>query len=103
MNLVLIFLSFILFNVKSYLLLDPDFGWHLKVGELIIKTAVVPKTDIFSYTMLSYPFVDHEWLTNVILNIGYQKIGWTGLALVFSFISILSILIILKFDFKNKF
>lgn len=101
-NIIAVIFIFILFAVKSYYLLDPDFGWHIKMGELITKSGT-PKTDPFSYTMPNYPFVDHEWLTNVLLNIGYEKIGWLSLGLIFSLIAILSLLVALKFDIKNKF
>lgn len=44
--------------------IDPDFGWHYALGEIIVKKGI-PQVDPFSYTMPSYPFVDYEWLTNV--------------------------------------
>lgn len=46
--------------------LDPDFGWHLAMGKLILEKGI-PSTDPFSYTMASFPFIDHEWLTNTAL------------------------------------
>lgn len=49
---------------KGTLFLDPDFGWHVQMGKYILSHGI-PSTDPFSYTMASYPFVDHEWLTNV--------------------------------------
>ena len=82
--------------------MDPDFGWHIKTGELILKTGI-PQTDLFSYTMPSYPFVDHEWLTNILLFLGFEKLGWVYLVIIFNLFAILSILVVSKFDFRNKF
>jgi len=81
-------------------MLDPDFGWHLSMGEIIQKTGI-PKTDPFSYTMSSYPFVDHEWLTNIILAKLYRQIGTDGLAVIFSFLAILALLIQMQFPIKK--
>lgn len=82
----------IAFWIKGILMLDPDFGWHIRMGEIIEKTGI-PKTDPFSYTMSSYPFVDHEWLTNIILAKLYPIIGTVGLAIIFVFLTMSSLLI----------
>ena len=46
--------------------LDPDFGWHLKTGELILERGV-PKIDWYSFTMPDFLWIDHEWLTDVFI------------------------------------
>lgn len=76
---IFLFLVFFWINISH---LDPDFGWHLKMGELIFKHGI-PKTDPFSYTMPSYPFVDHEWLSNVLIFLLNQAIGYGGLAVLY--------------------
>ena len=57
---------FIAFFIRTHVTDDPDFGWHVQIGNVIAQQGV-PVTDPFSYTMPSYHFVDHEWLTDVIL------------------------------------
>jgi hypothetical protein len=52
--------------------LDPDFGWHIRLGEIILATGI-SETDPFSYTMPSYPFVDYEWGTNVLMYFLYTN------------------------------
>lgn len=91
-RLILLILVLILFWVKGIFFLDPDFGWHLKVGEIIQK-AGIPKTDPFSYTMPSYHFVDHEWLTDVLLSKLYPFIGQIGLSFIFAIFVVLAIII----------
>src|SRR3990167_9596253 len=102
MSILVIIVIFILFAIKSYFLLDPDFGWHIKMGEFILNSGI-PLTDPFSYTMPSYPFVDHEWLTNILVFLGYKNIGWVGLGIAFSLITVLSLLTAFKFDFRKKY
>jgi hypothetical protein len=90
-TLIIIFLAF---YIKGAIMLDPDFGWHFKMGELITKSGI-PKTDPFSYTMPSFPFIDHEWLSNVIIYNLYQTFGYNSLIFLYSVLALLSILIIL--------
>ena len=67
----------------GYHRLDPDYGWHVTMGKYITEKGI-PKTDPFSYTMASYPFIDHEWLTNVIMYQLDQTIGKNGMAWIFA-------------------
>lgn len=85
--LALIFIIFfILFFIQSSVILDPDFGWHLRMGNYIL-TYGIPKTDPFSYTMPSYPFIDHEWLSNVLIAKLYALGGIPVLSALFSVIA----------------
>ncbi len=51
---------------------DPDFGWHLQSGKTVIETRLVPKQDIFSYTMPDYPWVEQEYLSDAIYYVLYR-------------------------------
>jgi hypothetical protein len=93
-------LCVVAFWIRGVLLLDPDFGWHLRIGEIIQRTGI-PKTDPFSYTMPSYPFVDHEWLTNVALSKLYSLVDITGLAIIFSLLATLALLMQVPFPIKK--
>ncbi len=64
-------------------MLDPDLGWHLRMGETIVKTGI-PLTDPFSYTMPSFPAVGNEWLNNVMEYLIYREWGKTGLAVIWA-------------------
>jgi hypothetical protein len=93
--LLFFFFVFVLFAIRGNIILDPDFGWHLRMGELVLKQGI-PQTDPFSYTMSSFPFVDHEWLANIGmygLNIYFGKLG---LSIIFS----LLVVTFLFFNFR---
>lgn len=72
----------------SALLGDPDTYWHLAAGRWILDHGVVPKSDPFSHSMPSAPWMAHEWLSEVVLASVHDILGWTGLvvlvALVFA-------------------
>ena len=85
-------LTLSIFWVKGILFLDPDFGWHLRLGNLILNSGI-PKTDPFSYTMPSFPFIAHEWLTDVILAKLYPALGQIGLAGIYTSLALFSLII----------
>lgn len=83
---------FLAIFVKINLFLDPDFGWHLQTGNLILSSGI-PRTDPFSYTMPNFPYVDHAWLTDVFIAKLFPVIGIGGLALMVSAVIIGAVLI----------
>lgn len=60
-----------LFFLWSLYTLDPDFGWHLRAGQYFLSNGV-PASDIFTYTASSFPWVDHEWLSDIFVALVYQ-------------------------------
>lgn len=52
-----------------------DFWWYLKSGEYIVQTGSIPRGDPFSFTAQGRPWVNHMWLTQVILYGLYQSVG----------------------------
>jgi hypothetical protein len=94
-TLFLLFVTFSIFFVRGLLFLDPDFGWRLRTGEMILHEGV-PRTDPFSYSMPSFPWVDHAWLSSVIISLVYSLFGKIGLTLVFSVIAFCALFISLS-------
>ncbi|EKD87095.1 MAG: hypothetical protein ACD_37C00045G0007 [uncultured bacterium] len=91
---------FTLFFLKAFYMLDPDFGWHIKMGELILFSGI-PATDPFSYTMSSFPFVDHEWGINILMRLIYENLGWVFMSALFALVTILVVLIPLGGSLKK--
>lgn len=63
---------------------DPDFWWHLRTGQWIAENWQIPRFDPFSFTFQGYPWIAHEWLTEIILFALYRLGGFGLLILVFS-------------------
>ncbi|HPW45598.1 MAG TPA: hypothetical protein PKU96_04425 [bacterium] len=69
-----------------------DIWWHLKTGEIIFNTRQIPLNDIFSYTAMGNPWVNHEWLFQVMAWLLYSKIGLSSLTLLqFGIVAAMSI------------
>jgi hypothetical protein len=67
---------------KSFFFTVPlfDFWWHLKMGQVIVNTFTIPRTDIFSFTASGKLFVVQNWLAEIFLY-GIFKIGGIPLIL----------------------
>lgn len=75
-----------IFAMSARNLADPDVWWHLKTGQLIAQTRSVPHVDSFSFTRAGYPWVAHEWLSELLIYGIYRVSGWGGLIVVFALI-----------------
>lgn len=85
--------SFSIFFAKCLFSLDPDLGWHLRLGSEILKSGVQFK-DTLSYTMAGFPFVDHEWLSNIVIYLIYHA-SPILLALFFAIFPVAALLIVM--------
>jgi hypothetical protein len=66
---------------------DPDFFWHLRVGQWIIDHRSIPTHDLFTYTVGDHRFIAHEWLSEVIMAAITAAFGLGGVSLYFAAIT----------------
>ncbi|HMC62740.1 MAG TPA: hypothetical protein VKJ01_26335 [Candidatus Solibacter sp.] len=64
------------------LLSDGDTGWHIRTGELILRTGAVPARDPFSFSRAGEPWFAWEWLSDVSFALLHR---WHGLEAVAAF------------------
>jgi len=81
---ILLYLSFVTYFLIGISVIDPDFGWSLRVGEIIMQKGV-PKTDPFTYTMPGFPYVDHSWLFSYFIALTYPVFSGKFLSLLLAF------------------
>jgi hypothetical protein len=68
-----------LFTMAARNVTDPDVWWHLRTGQLIVQTHAIFHTDPYSFTRFGQPWVDHEWLSQILIFGVYRLAGWGGL------------------------
>ncbi len=56
--------------IRSY-----DYWWHLATGRFILEHRAVPRVDPFSFTAAGTPWVDHEWLFQILAYLGHTLAG----------------------------
>jgi hypothetical protein len=59
-------------------LADPDIGWHIRNGELMLATHTLTRTDPFSSTMRGQPWFAWEWLYDLLLGVLHHSCGLNG-------------------------
>jgi hypothetical protein len=80
----LLFISLFLMTLRP--VIDPDFWWHLRTGQLISQTHTIPSVDPFSYTNNGKPWIAHEWLSELVIYGLYQLGSYGLLIFIFSLI-----------------
>jgi hypothetical protein len=77
---VTLFYSLFLFQGYTAFFRDSDAGWHIRTGEMILRTGTLPHTDPYSFTRGGQPWFAWEWLADVVMGSIHQVWGLTGLA-----------------------
>jgi hypothetical protein len=88
---------FVIFLNNSFNYLDPDLGWHLKIGESILEEKQVPSFQIYDYTLGDSKWVDHEWLSNLILYGVFDNFGYIVVNIFFALLMLIIILLLNNF------
>lgn len=70
--------------------LDSDLWWHLRSGRVMVETGRPLLQDVFSYTREGAAWINHSWLSQMILYGLHQLAGYAGLSYWVVGLSILS-------------
>ncbi len=63
----------------SFVTADPDLWGHVKFGEAIWQTKALSPHNLYSFTAPDHPWINHEWLSELILYAVYNFLGDAGL------------------------
>jgi hypothetical protein len=77
----LLIFSVAIFAVRRAFLSDPDTYWHIATAKWMLAERALPRHEIFSHTAAGQPWVNIEWLAQIILFSIYDWFGWRGLVL----------------------
>jgi hypothetical protein len=75
---------------------DPDVWWHLRTGQLILQNHSLFHTDPYSFTRFGQPWINHEWLSEVLLFSLYRVAGFGGLIVAFAAIIAATLLLVFR-------
>lgn len=85
------FLLLIIVNFALQPLTEPDFGWHLRTGlDWLMPGGQLAALDPYSHTMPDWPWVEHAWLTDLVLGWLYSTGGPAGGLLVIAFFGLIT-------------
>jgi hypothetical protein len=66
---------------------DPDFWWHIRIGRWMVENGGLPSNDIFTFTVPSHVWTDHEYLTETLMWFTYSNAGLLGISIFFGLIT----------------
>ncbi len=85
-----------LFTMAARGITDPDVWWHLRTGQLILQNHSLFHTDPYSFTRFGQPWINHEWLSEVLLFGIYRISGFGGLIVVFAAVIAATFLLVFR-------
>ncbi|MEI8012293.1 MAG: hypothetical protein WCI27_07430, partial [Candidatus Omnitrophota bacterium] len=80
---------------------DLDIWLHLKMGEVITLSGKVPAQDILSCTIAGKPWINHEWLFQVVLNGVRTAFGMDGLLYLQAGIVVFTFMVVLLWTYRK--
>lgn len=83
-----------LFSMSIRPATDPDLGWHLRTGEIIAHTHHIFHSDPYSFTRAGQPWINHEWLSDLLMYGLYRSGGTAALIILFAAVSAGAFLIV---------
>ncbi len=93
---VLAFFALALLPRATWPLIDPDVWWHIRAGEEVLNTGAIPRVDTWSLTAAGQPWTSQDWVSNVLLALGYRLGPWgmTLLSLAYALLAVVAFVIL---------
>src|SRR6185436_6603799 len=89
MSAFVLLLLIVIVNFALQPLSEPDFGWHLRTGLDVLHTGLpLPSSDPYSHTMPDWPWVEHAWLTDVLIADLYSAFGALAVIVFFAAVTV---------------
>jgi hypothetical protein len=80
---------------------DPDLWGHVVFGQHMLHSGAIPKTDIYSWTANGQPWVNHEWMAEIILALFYTAWGGPGILLLKMVVGLAALAVCLRLGAQN--
>jgi hypothetical protein len=76
--LTFVFLSLVFILARGKVA-DPDLWWHLHNADYLIHHHSLPNSDMYSFTVPGYPWMNHEWLAELPYYFAWRALGLRGI------------------------
>ena len=65
---------------------DPDIWWHLRNAQYLLESHHFIRADMYSFTVLGQPWMNHEWLAEIPYYLAWKAWGLQGIFLLMIFL-----------------
>ena len=86
----------------AFLLSDADTGWHIRAGEFMWDTFSILRHDIFSSATPPPSWMNHQWLSEVVMALVHKSFGLTGIVIFFALLISLAYSMLFKLLQKER-
>ena len=86
----------------SFITADPDLWGHLMFGKEIWTSKAIPRFDIYSYTAYGAEWINHEWLSEVLMWLVFNTFGSPGLLIGKMIIGLITVSAISIISYNRK-
>jgi len=86
----------------SFITADPDLWGHIMFGKEIWVSKVIPRFDIYSYTAFGAEWINHEWLSEVLIWQTFNLLGSPGLLIGKMIIGLITVSAISIISYNRK-
>lgn len=90
--LIIVLLLILIMAVRTPL--ETDMWWHLRAGEETLRTGEVYSVDTFSFTREGTDWINHSWLSQVVMFLTFQSGSYYGISVWVGVCAVLSMLFI---------
>lgn len=91
-----------IFYLCAFKILDQDFWWHVKAGEIMMKTHDIIRMEPFSYTLEGQAYHSaHQWLSEIIFALIYDAGGIPATIIFRTLVILATFLVVLAVDWKR--
>ncbi len=94
--LMLVLMVVLVFLMATRVPADPDMWWHLRAGEESVANGKVYLTDTMTFTRAGEAWVNHSWLSEIVMYLAFKAGGFTGLSLFVALIACATMLVLYK-------
>jgi len=93
---MLVLMMVLVFLMATRVPADPDMWWHLRAGEETVTSRKVYLTDNMTFTRSGELWVNHSWLSEVVLFLAFKAGGYTGLTLFVAILACATMLVLYR-------
>jgi len=69
------------FHLANRRIADPDIWWHLRNAQYLLESHQFIRVDMYSFTVLGQPWMNHEWLAEIPYYLAWKAWGFQGVFL----------------------
>lgn len=81
---------------------EPDFWWHLRDAQYLLTNLRFPTIDSYSFTAAGSPWLNHEWLPEVLFYGAFTNSGLIGVFVLFTALLIVLVITVFLLSMKES-